>query len=231
MTIERWAPLSEMMSLRDAMNSLLEECFVRRGAGLAHDGAATLALDVAETDNEFVIKASLPGIKPEDVTITVHGDMLKIRGEHKAEEDKKSTHWHVRERRVGSLVRSMYLRTPINADAATAKFEHGVLTLTLPKTAEAKPKHIVIASGPAPASSTDGSNRPAQQWDTSGTSKSSPFHQPPNPDGKPEPTHEFAAEQALEAHEAAMARGAVASNRERMVDIGRGNQQAGRQGQ
>ena len=118
MTIERWDPFREMVSLRDAMNSLLAESFVRPGGPPATGGAATLPLDVAETEGEFVIKASLPGIKPEDVHITVHGDTLTIRGESKAEEEKKGAHWHVRERRVSSLVRSLSLGTPINADAA-----------------------------------------------------------------------------------------------------------------
>ena len=89
MSIERWDPFREMISLRDAMNSLLAESFVRPGGQPAPGGAATLPLDVSETEGEFVVKASLPGIKPEDVHITAHGDMLTIRGESKAEEEKK----------------------------------------------------------------------------------------------------------------------------------------------
>ena len=106
MSIERWDPFREMISLRDAMNSLLAESFVRPGGQPAPGGAATLPLDVAETEGEFVVKASLPGIKPEDVHITAHGDALTIRGESKAEEEKKGAHWHMRERRVSSLARS-----------------------------------------------------------------------------------------------------------------------------
>ena len=174
MTIERWDPFREMISLRDAMNSLLAESFVRPGGPPAPGGAATLPLDVAETEGEFVIKASLPGIKPEDVQITVHGDTLTIRGESKAEEEKKGTHWHMRERRVSSFVRSLSLGTPINADAASAHFDHGVLTLTLPKTAEAKPKQIKVASGPTPPPSSDRPDRPAQERAMSGTGKHRP---------------------------------------------------------
>lgn len=231
MTIERWEPFRDMISLRDAMNSLLAESFVRPGGPPAPGGAASLPLDVAETVGEFVIKASLPGIKPEDVHITLHGDTLSIRGESEAEEEKKGTHWHIRERRVSSLARSINLGTPIDTDAASAHSDHGVLTLTLPKTAAAKPKQIKVASGPTPPPTSDRPEHPAQERDTSRTDKSSPAHRPPNPGGKPEPTHDVAAEQMREAHEAATARGAVASSRERMVDIGRGNQQAGRQGQ
>lgn len=80
MAIERWDPFREMVSLRDAVNSLLQESFVRPGGVPGAGGPTTLPLDVAETENEFVVKASLPGIKPEDVQITVHGDTLTIRG-------------------------------------------------------------------------------------------------------------------------------------------------------
>ena len=229
MTIERWEPFREMISLREAMNSLLAESFVRPGGAPAHEplGAAPLPLDVSETESDFVIKASLPGIKPEDVKITIHGETLTIRGESRMEEEQKGTHWHLRERRVSSLARSLSLRAPINADAAIAHFDHGVLTLTLPKTAEAKPKVISVVSRPSPSYSSD---RPATERETSGAGFLPRIGRPTRA-GKPEPTQHFAAEQAREAHEAEMARNAVASNREHMVDIGRGNQQAGRQRQ
>jgi HSP20 family protein len=143
MAIERWEPLRDMISLRDAVSSLLQESFVRPG-GIAGGGAAALPLDVHETENEFVVKASLPGVKPEDVQITVHGDTVTIRGETKAEEEKKGQTWHLRERRSGSFQRSVSLPTPIDSDKASAGFDHGVLTLTLPKTEKARPKQIKI---------------------------------------------------------------------------------------
>jgi HSP20 family protein len=91
-----------------------------------------------------VVKASLPGVKPEDVEITIHGDTLTIRGEVKAEEERKGERWHLRERRFGSFQRSLSLATPVNSDQAQAHFEHGVLTLTLPKSEAAKPRQIKI---------------------------------------------------------------------------------------
>ena len=144
MANERWNPLHEMVSLRDAVNTLLQDSFVRPGSPAGAGGLATLPLDVHETDSEFVIKASLPGIKPEDVQITVHGDTVTIRGETKAEEEKKGETWHLRERRHGSCQRSVSLATPIDSDKANARFEHGVLTLTLPKSEKARPKQIKI---------------------------------------------------------------------------------------
>jgi HSP20 family protein len=150
MAIERWDPFREAVSLRDAMNSLLQESFIRPGNLLAQEGTAALPLDISETEDHYVVKASLPGVKPEDVQITVHGDTLTIRGESKAEEEKKGQTWHLRERRFGSFQRSVTLATPINSDQAQANFDHGVLTLTLPKSEQAKPRQIKIG-GAAPA--------------------------------------------------------------------------------
>ena len=109
MTIERWDPFREAVSLRDAMNTLFQESFVRPSNGGGSGGFATLPLDVSENENEFVVKGSLPGVKPEDVQITVHGDTLTIQGESKAEEEKKGERWHLRERRFGSFQRSITL--------------------------------------------------------------------------------------------------------------------------
>jgi HSP20 family protein len=147
MAIERWDPFREAVSLRDAMNSLFQDSFVRPGGMMAQNGSAALPLDVFETENEFVVKASLPGVKPEDVQITVQGDTVTIRGESKAEEEKKGEQWHLRERRFGAFQRSVSLGTPVNADKAQAQYDNGVLTLTLPKSEAAKPRQIKIGAG------------------------------------------------------------------------------------
>jgi HSP20 family protein len=146
MAIERWDPFREAVSLSDAMNALLRESYIRPSSPMAQTGAGLLPLDVAENDNEFVVKASLPGVKPEDVQITVHGDTLIIQGESKAEEEKKGERWHLRERRFGQFQRSLALSTPVDSDKARAQFEHGVLTLVLPKSEQAKPRQIKIGS-------------------------------------------------------------------------------------
>jgi HSP20 family protein len=144
MAIQIWEPFHEMVSLRDAMNSLLHESFVRP-SGMATDGSpAMFPLDITENENEFVVKASLPGIRPEDVHITAHGDTLTIRAEMKAEQEKKGEQYHLRERRYGQFQRAVRLAAPIAADKSQANFENGVLTLTLPKAEEAKPKQIKV---------------------------------------------------------------------------------------
>jgi HSP20 family protein len=146
MTLTRWSPVAEMVSLRDAMNSLFQESFVQPNGARPEGGAATatLPLDITEGENEFVVTASLPGIKHEDVQTTVLGDTLTIRAESKANEEQKGQNWLVRERRTGSFQRSVNLGTTINADKASAQFEHGVLTLTLPKSEQARPKQIKL---------------------------------------------------------------------------------------
>jgi len=144
MTLDRWDPFREAVSLRDAMNTLLQDSFVRPNGLSGSNAPAALPLDVSEIEDAFVVKASLPGIKPEDVQITVHGDTLTIRGESKAEQEKKGEQWLLRERRFGSYQRSVSLATPVDSDRAQASFEHGVLTLTLPKSEAAKPRQIKI---------------------------------------------------------------------------------------
>lgn len=144
MAVERWDPFREAVSLRDAMNTLFQESFVRPGGVSSQGGYAALPLDVCETENEFVVKAALPGVKPDEVQITVHGDTLTIRGESKSEEDKQGEHWHLRERRFGVFQRSVVLATPVNSEKAQARYEDGVLTLSLPKSESAKPRQIKI---------------------------------------------------------------------------------------
>jgi len=148
MAVERWDPFREGISLRDAMSALLQDSFVRPGTA-GGQGQGTFPLDVAETENEFIIHATLPGIKPDDIQITMHGDTLTIRGESRFEEEKKRQHWHVRERRFGTFTRSLSLGAPVDADRAETRFEHGILTLTLPKAEHAKPKQIKVGGGSA----------------------------------------------------------------------------------
>lgn len=144
MAINHWDPFREAVSLRDAMNSLFQDSFVRPGTPAA--GNVTLPVDVSENENDYVVHASLPGLKPEEVQITVHGDTLTIRGETKAEEEKKESNWLIRERRSGVFQRSLSFNTALNADKAVAQFDNGVLTLTLPKAEESKPKQIKVGN-------------------------------------------------------------------------------------
>ena len=144
MALERWDPFREGFSLRDAINRLVEESVVQPGGGLLATGGGTLPLDISETEHEYVVRASLPGVNPEEVEITVRGATLTLRGEHKAEEERQGERWLVSERRLGAFQRSVTFPTPVTADQASAEYEHGVLTLTLPKAEEARPKRITV---------------------------------------------------------------------------------------
>ena len=141
----RWEPFRDLISLREAMDRLFEESFIRPRAGwLAPLGAGALAVDMYETDQDVVIKSSVPGVKAEDIDITITGDTLTIKGETKAEEKVEKANYVRQERRYGAFSRSVTLPTTIVAEKAKAEFENGVLTLTLPKAEEVKPKAIKV---------------------------------------------------------------------------------------
>jgi HSP20 family protein len=131
-----------MMTFRDAFDRVFEDAFGRALTG--YDGAAGMPVDMYQTADEVVVKATMPGVKTEDISITVSGDVLMIRGEMKSETEKNEASYHIRERRYGSYSRSLPLPTSVSADKAKAEFEHGVLTLTIPKAEEVKPKTITV---------------------------------------------------------------------------------------
>jgi len=109
------------------------------------NGAAwNLAVDVAEDADTYIVKASVPGINPEEIEIALTDNVLTIKGETREEHESKETNWHVRERRYGNFMRSITLPHPVNAEQVEATNEHGVLTLRLPKAEAAKPKKIAV---------------------------------------------------------------------------------------
>jgi len=138
----RWEPAREMMSLRDAMDRLFDGAFTRPLS--LRDAWSVPAIDMYQTDDEIVVKAALPGIKADEVQINITGEVLTLKGEVKYEEEKKEKAWHIREQRYGSFERSVVLPTDVVADKAKADFENGILTITLPKAEDVKPKVINI---------------------------------------------------------------------------------------
>jgi len=147
MSIVRWEPFRDFMTLREAMDRLFEESFVhpRRGEWLA-SAEGTLALDIYETEDAVVVKTAVPGVKPDDIDITISGNTLSITGETKVEEEVKEENYIRRERRYGSFSRSVVLPESVNPDDTEASFEDGILTLNIPKAPEAKPKVIKVKS-------------------------------------------------------------------------------------
>ena len=142
--IIRWDPFREMMSLREAVDRLFEEAFFWPRTDGWSMGVTSIPVDMYETDKELVVKASVPGLDPKDIEITVTDDVLTIKGEVKEEKKVERESYHLRERRYGTFQRSIRLPVGVNADKAEATFENGVLTLTLPKVEEAQAKHIKV---------------------------------------------------------------------------------------
>ena len=144
--LTRWEPTSEFMTLRDAMDRLFDDAFTRPFSLVRNGGAAwsALPIDMFQTADDVVVQAAVPGFRPEDVQISVTGDLLTIRGQLKQQEEQKDKAWHMREHRLGSFERSVALPVPVVSDKASAEFENGILTITLPKAEEVKPKSITI---------------------------------------------------------------------------------------
>ena len=127
------------------MDRLFEDSFVRPSRVLTALGeAAAPVLDVYQTPNEVVVKAALPGMKPEDINIDITGDTLTIKGETKAEQEIKKEDYLYQERRFGAFSRTVVLPGGLQPDKAEATMEDGVLTLTIPKAEEVKPKAIKV---------------------------------------------------------------------------------------
>ena len=138
----RWNPFRDMVAMSEAVDRLFDENgFPVRNGGYR---LASPALDVVENENNFVVKAEMPGFAPEQVDISIEGTTLTLRGNVKDEAEKDEGQYHIRERRQNSFVRTLSLPVTVNTEKATAEFENGILTLTLPKKEEVLPKRIAI---------------------------------------------------------------------------------------
>lgn len=144
--IRRTSPFDELFTLRRAMDRLFDDDFVRPRTWRPVTLGAEPALDIMTTPDELVVKASLPGWKPEDVEITLTGSTLVIAGELKEEARRDNESWVLNEIRRSSFSRTLELPEGLLGDRATASFENGVLTLRMPKAEEVKPKQIKISA-------------------------------------------------------------------------------------
>lgn len=145
-SIVRWDPFREMAALRNTMDRLFEEPFMQRSILWERPAFEewSLALDVIEDDDKYTVKASLPGVDPDDIEVTLTDNVLTIKGEMKQDEEFEEENYHLRERRFGRFTRSIALPAKVQADKVEAINENGVLTLYLPKAEEVKPKKIAI---------------------------------------------------------------------------------------
>lgn len=141
--LTRWEPFRDMRRMHDMLDRIMDRAVLETGPdGDLYEGI--LPVDVYQTDDDIVIEATAPGIKPDELDISVTAESVTIRGQTSEEHEEEGRRYHVRERRYGSFARTVALPTPVSADKANAVFENGILTLTLPKVEEVKPKSIKI---------------------------------------------------------------------------------------
>ena len=170
--VRRPSPLGELVSLRQAMDRLFEDSFVRpRAFGFSGDGTVALPLDITSSADALLVDASLPGIRPEDVEITVEDGTLTIRAESRSERETTEGEVLISEIRRGSMSRAVALPSGLEPDKATATFEHGVLHLRIPRAEAVKPRQIRI-SPTTDGQSSNGSTAPADEPAPTGTTPS-----------------------------------------------------------
>lgn len=145
--VTRWDPFQDMLSLREAMSQLLEESVVPTPGSTRANQGFVPALDLSETPEVFIVEAAVPGIKSDDLNITIENNVLLISGEMREEEERKERNYHRVERRFGSFQRSVALPNTVKADQISAKLEHGILHLEIPKAEEVKPRRITVNVG------------------------------------------------------------------------------------
>lgn len=149
--LQRWDPVTELRRMEDTMNRLWRGF---AGGDSFQDGAESmnwlLPVDVVEEGDRILVNASLPGIDPAHIDVSVEDRVLTIRGQTKTEEERKGANYLMRERREGTFYRAIRLPDAADADKAESHYEHGVLTVTLPKVEAKRPKQLKVQVG-APA--------------------------------------------------------------------------------
>ena len=144
MLVRRTAPFGELLSLREAMDRLFEDSFVRPYGQTNGLAAGSMAIDVRSDAEALTVEASLPGFSPDDVEITIEDSTLAITAESKTEHEATEGEYLVREMRRGKVSRVVTLPSGLEADKATASYEDGVLKLRIPRAEETKPRQIRI---------------------------------------------------------------------------------------
>lgn len=149
MALVRWEPFRDLVALQERMNRMFDDSLRTRGGeeDWALGGSWAPACDIYEQDGSVVLKAELPGVDPKDVDIRVENNVLTLRGERKLDQEVGKDSYHRVERAYGTFTRSFTLPSVINTEQIKADYKDGVLEVTLPKRAEARPRQIQISVG------------------------------------------------------------------------------------
>jgi HSP20 family protein len=148
------------------MDRLFQQSLAGTGQLLSTVRGEVVPMDVVERDDAYEVRASMPGVRPEDLEIVVQGERLTLRGQVKAAEERRDENWLIREQRSGSVQRTITLPSAVLSDKAEAKLEHGILTLRLPKLQAAPPRRIAIGTQGGAANGAGGAHGQGSRDDT-----------------------------------------------------------------
>jgi HSP20 family protein len=140
----RWDPFREITSLRDEIDRLFDSFFGRQTSMTSREGFWVPAIDVEETDSEYIVKAEVPGLKKDEVKISISNDTLTISGERKMEKEEKGKTYHKIEMNYGKFERTIRFPGEVLADKAKASYKDGILSVSVPKSEKAKVKELEI---------------------------------------------------------------------------------------
>lgn len=164
MALIRWEPVRELQTVQNEMNRLFNTFFDSPAPGNGGGGQSALrrwipAMDLVETDNEFVLRTDLPGMTEEDVNIELEDNVLTVSGERKAEHEERKEGYYRVERASGRFSRSLTLPEGVKAEGIQASFDKGVLEVRIPKPEERRPRKVAITVGGGEPKTIEGSEK------------------------------------------------------------------------
>jgi len=181
MSIDRWDPFREMLTIREAMDRWFQSSISGTGQLISTLRPDSIPVDVLELDDAFEVRASVPGVKPDDIEVTVQGERVTIRAEVRATEQQRGENWLMREQRFGTTQRTITLPSAVSSENAEARIEHGVLSLRLPKLQGAQPRRISVSTGATGANTPAAASSPSVSGSASGLTVSTPASGPAEP--------------------------------------------------
>jgi HSP20 family protein len=146
MVLRRWEPFQELRQMQGNMNRLWHSFSSGEGNGQDVESWA-IPLDVVQQGDNIVVKATVPGVNPEDIDVSIENDVLSIKGHTKEEREHQEGNYLMRERRSGSFYRALRLPDTVDSDKAQPHYEHGVLSITFPRMESKKAKRLQITRG------------------------------------------------------------------------------------
>jgi HSP20 family protein len=146
MVLRRWEPFRELRQMQENMDQLWRNFGHGEGeAGNVENWA--IPLDVVQEGDNIIVKASVPGVNPEDIDVSIENDVLTIKGQTEEEREHQEGNYLMRERRSGSFYRALRLPDTLDSDQAQPHYEHGVLSITFPRRESKRAKRLQITSG------------------------------------------------------------------------------------